>query len=400
MNTITKRILRMLSCAVAIAPALCIADDALQAQHVWGQGKITAPQAELLARAPRALPVETVDKEKFAVTAPAADAGRTRVPRAIPATLGWGPPLRMSDRPKVTDQAVGPGKWANEYRLGPGDVLNLALRGSPISRKNGVEIGPDGTLSYLQARRVAAKGLTVPQLRKALEKGLAEHHEDPHMMISPVHLRSKRYTILGKVRKSGNFPLARPTTLLEAIARSGGFLVGSTRLSISELADLRRSFVVRAGKKLEIDMERLYSQGDLTQNAFLEPGDYIYIASNVEQHCYVLGSVVGPGEVPLDTPLTIVGAIAAAGGFGEKAWKKRVLIVRGNLSDPNPEVVDIREILHGGTKDVAVQPGDIVYVSDRPWSLAEDLLDAAIRSFIQGSAAAAFETRTSISISR
>jgi protein involved in polysaccharide export with SLBB domain len=177
-------------------------------------------------------------------------------------------------------------------------------------------------------------------------------------------------------------------------------MIGASRLSVSELADLRRSFVVRGGKKLSLDMERLYAQGDLTQNVFLEPGDYIYVASNVDQECYVLGSVGAPGEVPLDTPLTVTGAIAAAKGFSERAWKAKVLIVRGNLSDPLTEVIDMRRIFDGTQRDVAMRPGDIVYISDRPWSFAEDLLDAAIRSFIQGSAAAAFETRTSISVGR
>jgi len=64
------------------------------------------------------------------------------------------------------------------------------------------------------------------------------------------------------------------------------------------------------------------------------------------------------------------------------------------------EVVDMRAIIEGRTKDVAIAPGDIVYVSNRPWALAEDLLDAAIRSFIRGSAAAAFEIQSSISVGR
>ncbi len=329
------------------------------------------------------------------VTAAAEAAG---VLRALPVGLGWGAPLRIEDRPEQTRQAAGPGRWAGTYRLGPGDVLTIAVQGDPHSRRNAVEVGPDGELSYLQARRVAAEGKTVPELRDALEAALAEHHENPTVLIAPIGLKSKRYTLLGKVAKSGTFPLERPTTLLEAIARGGGFAVGSSRLGVAELADLRRSFVVRGGEKLGIDFERLYAQGDLTQNAYLEPGDYIYVASNVDQHAYVFGSVVSPGEVSLDTPLTVTGALAEAQGFTEKAWKARVLLVRGKLSDPTTQVVDMRAVLRGEANDQALAPGDIVYVGDRPWAVAEDLLDAAIRSFIQGSAAAAFETRTSISV--
>lgn len=316
----------------------------------------------------------------------------------MPATLGWGPRPQMKDRPKVTKPSAGPGKWAGRYLLGPGDVLNLAVQGDPTTRKSNVSIGPDGTLSYLQARRVVARGKTVPELRSAIEKVLSEHYEDPKVAIAPVALKSKRYTILGKVKTSGNYPLERPTTVLEAIAKGGGLVVGTTTLGVAELADLRRSFVVRNKKKLPIDLEKLYSQGDLTQNVYLEPEDYIYIASNVDQEAYVLGAVTAPGAVVLDTPLTLTGAIASVRGFGEKAWKTKVLIVRGNLTEPAAEIINMRDILAGNARDVPVRPGDIVYVNDRPWALAEDILDAAIRAFIQGSAAAAFETRSSISV--
>ncbi len=325
-------------------------------------------------------------------------AAEDRVPRALPGTLGWGPPLRIEQRPVHTPAPQGPGEWAGSYVLGPGDQLSFTLFGDPTTRKPDVIIAPDGTVSYLQARGVKAEGKTLPELRARMEHRLSEYHKDARLVITPTLLRSKRYTLLGRVKRSGTYPLERPTTLLEAIAQGGGFATGTTRSNVPQLADLRRSFVVRDGDKLPVDFEMLYALGDLTHNVFLEPGDYVHIASNANREFYIFGAIENAGAFPMDTPLTVTGAIAAAGGFGQKAWKRRVLVVRGNLSAPSAEVVDMRDVLNGKGRDIALQAGDIVYVHTRPWSFAEDLLDAAIRSFIQGSAAAAFETDTSISV--
>ena len=46
-----------------------------------------------------------------------------------------------------------------------------------------------------------------------------------------------------------------------------------------ELTDLSRSFMVRHGQKLPVDFEKLFQQGDLTQNIAVEPDDYLYFAS-------------------------------------------------------------------------------------------------------------------------
>ena len=352
------------------------------------------PVASLKTAPAKPVPTKAAPAKTAALKSPAAERPRA----VIPPTYGWGPALRIEQRPVHTPAAKASGAWTGSYKLGAGDQLNFALFGDAVPQKHAVTIGPDGKVSYLQARGVVAKGKTIPELRKEMETQLSKHHNTPKLVVTPAVLRSKRYTILGKVKKSGAYPLERPTTLLEGIAQGGGFSIGANRQNVPQLADLRRSFIVRYGDKLGVDFERLYALGDLTQNVYLEPNDYIYIASNANRECYVFGSVKRAGTVPLDTPLTVTGAIAASGGFGPKAWKAKVLIVRGNLSEPKTEVINLRDILHGKARDVEIQPGDIVYVNNRPWSLVEDLVDAAIRAFIQGSAAAAFETYTTISV--
>jgi protein involved in polysaccharide export with SLBB domain len=150
-----------------------------------------------------------------------------------------------------------------------------------------------------------------------------------------------------------------------------------------DIADLSRSFVVRTGRRISLNFEKLFQEGDLAQNIAVEPGDYLFFPSSNIKEVYVLGEVTLPGVVVHTPRTTVVSAIAERGGFNEKAFKSRVLVVRGSLNQPETFVVNTATTLSGKGTDFKLYPKDIVYVSHRPWYRAEDLLDIATTAFIQ-----------------
>jgi hypothetical protein len=81
--------------------------------------------------------------------------------------------------------------------------------------------------------------------------------------------------------------------------------------------------------------------------------------------------------------MSVIGAIAARGGFTEKAYRQRVLVVRGSLDKPQTFIVNVSRALMGKTPDFALQPRDIIYVAQKPWSKAEDLLELAVSDFMR-----------------
>jgi len=273
--------------------------------------------------------------------------------------------------------------WQKHLTLGPGDVLTVGLYGEPDLTMKEVPISPDGRFSYLEATDVVAAGLTVDELRDKLNDALGKFRREPQVIISPVAYKSKKYFVLGKIAKRGVYTLDRPITLLEAVARAQGMETGmSSDRTLIDLADLSHSFVARHGKKLPVDFERLFQQGDLSQNIALEPNDYIYFPASEMKEVYVLGAVVRPGPYAYTSVTGALGAIAARNGFDEYAWKKRVLVVRGSIQHPQTFVVDAEDVLSGKAPDMPLQPHDIVYVSKRPWWRAEDLLDDAASAFV------------------
>ncbi|MEM7698224.1 MAG: SLBB domain-containing protein, partial [Verrucomicrobiota bacterium] len=282
--------------------------------------------------------------------------------------------------------------WQTRYTLGPGDVLDISMYDRPDLKRENVRIGPDGTLSYLQAVAVQANGLNLDQFRRRLEHALGEYHVNPKIIISPAQIGSKSFAIIGRVQEPGNYTLDRPTTILEAVALAQGVQVGSVRGSAFELADFDRSFIARKGRKLGVDLSRLYYQGDLSQNAFLEPNDYVYIASNIENEIYVLGAVNNPGRFQTPQKLTLLRAIGEAGGFQDKAFRMRVLLIRGSIHNPETLIVNTRGILKGEQPDIDLQNGDIVYINLRPFEMVERVLDSALVTYVQTITAQATNT--------
>jgi protein involved in polysaccharide export with SLBB domain len=281
--------------------------------------------------------------------------------------------------------------WQQRLTLGPGDVLNFSLLNADagdanvpfVEFRNNVAISPDGRVTYLQAQDVMAAGLTIDELRTKIDNELGKYYRLPHSVITPVTIRSKKFFILGAVVTKGDFVLDRPLTLVEAIARAGGLETGVFERNTVEIADLSHSFMIRQGKRLPVDFERLFQQGDLSQNIAIEPNDYVFFASSSANEIYILGEVNTPGLMPYMPNASVLTAITARGGFTLRAFKGRVLIVRGSLKKPETFVVNTGDILDAKTTDFRLQPRDIVYVAAKPWARAEELLDVATSTFIQ-----------------
>ena len=172
-------------------------------------------------------------------------------------------------------------------------------------------------------------------------------------------------------------------TIIEAIARARGLETGLRYRNLVEVADLQHTFLVRRGERVAIDFEKLFLQGELSQNVSLEPDDYLFFPPAETKEIYVIGEVRTPGPVPYTPNSSAVTAITTQGGFTDRAWRKRILVIRGSLSQPQTFVVDATDVLAAREGDLILQPRDIVYVHHRPWIKAEELLDLAATAFVQ-----------------
>ncbi|HTD66749.1 MAG TPA: polysaccharide biosynthesis/export family protein [Candidatus Limnocylindria bacterium] len=265
------------------------------------------------------------------------------------------------------------------YRLGPGDVVEIEVLGEAAARSS-LLVGPDGKIYYSLLPATSVWGLTLNETRELLQKELGKFtRATPEMVLNVRVVGSKRYWLLGAVG-AGAYTLATPTTLLEAISAVGGF----PATGVEDVVDLQKSFVLRDGRYVPVNFERLFKQGDLSENIYLQADDFVYLRPGHLPSVSVLGAVAGSSLVPHTRDLTVARAIIAAGGTMKYAQLNQVVIIRGGLTEPHMAEVDYKSIVMGKAPDVRLQPGDILYVPFSPFrkiaQIAEEILDQVVRT--------------------
>ncbi len=315
---------------------------------------------------------------KLARTSDFDPAGDPAIAAAASASASTHLPFIELDRDLLPDRKtlVPDGK---PYRLRPGDGLELEVAGHPESLGRSIVL-PDGMLYYDVAEGVRAGGETIAEVERELSKQLVGNYAAPIVSANLYDVQGSRYTILGQVRQPGTYPLSAPTTLLNAIASAGGLSSGNIAGKTRDLSDLGRSVVVRDGRLMPVNFEKLIRAGDMRHNIYLQAGDYIFMPASGTEKVYVLGSVANPTTVPYSSDLTLVSAIASARGLQQGAFANGVVLIRGSFHEPKLAGVDLRDVLRGKAKNFRLQPGDIIWVPRRPWYKLEEYAKLAITS--------------------
>jgi polysaccharide export outer membrane protein len=79
---------------------------------------------------------------------------------------------------------------------------------------------------------------------------------------------------------------------------------------------------------------------------------------------YVLGQVGKPGTVPIQGPLTVLQALAVAGGLKDFANEKNIRILRKGPKGTETIPFNYRDATKGNGSNPFLQPGDTIVVPD------------------------------------
>ncbi len=269
----------------------------------------------------------------------------------------------------------------NLFTLGPGDEVEIEILGRPDSRTE-LTIGPDGKIYFDLLPGTDIWGLTIGEARRLLEQKLDQFYTGVQVSLTLRNVGSKHIWMLGSLDKPGLYPTTAPTTLLEALSLAGGTRRSRSTVTTVDTADLRHAFVVRQGEVLPVNFQRLLREGDMSQNIYLRPDDFIYVPSGAAREIYLFGAVRTPRAMPVSETPTLVAAITAGGGTLRDAYLSQVAIVRGSLTSPEIAVVDYQEIIEGRAPDIALEPRDIVFVPNSPYRFIRNYVDAILNTFV------------------
>ena len=275
---------------------------------------------------------------------------------------------------------------AEPYRIHKGDVLEVSVFTHDENTSSELVVAPDGRIYYLHLPSIVAEGKTLDELNKELEDSLSSIYTGPSVAVIAKVKSSEYYMVLGQVGRPGVYPLVSSVNIRQALADAGGILGADSRGTTIQLASLNESYVIHNGKRLDVDFNALINEGRDDQNVYLRPGDYVYIASALNNLVYILGPF-GGHAAPYKDDLTLVGALAPAYGpfnrdpYMRGNWRD-VLIIRGNLCSPCVIRADFLTILSGDAKDVYLRPGDIVYVPNKEMRFGRELVKIAVDAFL------------------
>jgi len=110
-----------------------------------------------------------------------------------------------------------------DYRIGAGDVIEVATWKEPELSRKEVLVRVDGKISFPLIGDIQAAGMTPVELTETIQKGLKDYVTSPVVTVTITNPGSQKVYILGEVLKTGEYPLYKTLTVLQAFALAGGF---------------------------------------------------------------------------------------------------------------------------------------------------------------------------------
>ena len=209
-------------------------------------------------------------------------------------------------RKEIVGNLILPGEQ-QEYVIGLGDVLSVKVYGegemtaSSAAGNNrpgaavaggaaggggdvlrqpgsGGEVRLDGRISLKHIGDIEVAGMTLTQTADYLKKLYQTVFDDPIVTVVLAQSNSRRYTVMGQVRSPGIFYLDFPVTIIQAIARSGGF----NEWANHDVTIIRQGSGPMAKRKKEkktltFDYDDFLKGRDLDKNIYLQPNDVMIV---------------------------------------------------------------------------------------------------------------------------
>jgi len=209
-------------------------------------------------------------------------------------------------RKEIVGNLILPGEQ-QEYVIGLGDVLSVKVYGEgemtassaagnnragaavaggagggggDILRQpgSGGEVRLDGRISLKHIGDIEVAGMTLTQAADYLKKLYQTVFDDPIVTVVLVQSNSRRYTVMGQVRSPGIFYLDFPVTIIQAIARSGGFNEWANHdVTIIRQGSGPKAKREKEKKTLSFDYDDFLKGKHLDKNIYLQPNDVMIV---------------------------------------------------------------------------------------------------------------------------
>ena len=204
------------------------------------------------------------------------------------------------------------------YRLGPGDVVNVDIWGA--SQESVSEtISPDGTITIDGIGVIQLGGLSVSQAKARLKRELGPRYQDSKIDLTVGQTRTITISVIGEVKVPGTYSMSAFATVYNALYMAGG---------PNEIGTLRNVKVYRNGKLLSnVDVYDFLLNGKLTGDVRLQDNDVVTVGP-YEALVNITGKVKRPMFYEMKKTESAATLLRYAGGFKGDAYTKAIRINR------------------------------------------------------------------------
>lgn len=223
-------------------------------------------------------------------------------------------------------------------QIGAGDEIKYEVYGQSEMNST-LYVADDGSISIPLAGAIQVQGLSPAQAAARAEQALrAGYLVNPHVSIAVTQSRGQKVSVLGEVGNPGRYAVDSKTTLFDVLAQAGGV----TENGADEVYILRPQ-ANGSVARIAVNVRRMDRIESGTPMPTLQPGDSVSVPR--ADQFYIYGEVTAPNKYRIETNMTVIQAIARAGGVTARGSSKRVEIKRrtadGNYTTFSAKASDV-----------------------------------------------------------
>lgn len=278
----------------------------------------------------------------------------------------------ISAQPPSTPAGSGSMGSSVNYRIGPGDVIDVLVTKNETLSRTGIRVNTQGTIQLpMLDNDISAACLTESQLAEKVEEAYRKYLVTPSVNVSVREFNSNPVAVIGAVNSPGRFQMQRQIRLAELLTFVNGPSSNAGR-TVDIIRDPSRPYcdgstLVAPGPKneelLSFSLDDAFKGGD-QMNPVIKAGDVVRIVEADKVNAYIQGNIRSALAISLADPVTLTQAIAMAGGTTSGAQLDKISIRRqipGSINR-NEMIVNLKEINQGKRDDVLLQANDIINV--------------------------------------
>ena len=266
------------------------------------------------------------------------------------AQAAWAQANRAGAVPGASTFPQPQGDRQPESVLGPGDVVRITVYQNPDLNTE-ARVSEVGAINFPLIGSVGVGGSTLTQAEQAIAKKLRDGGFvlRPQVTMQLVTIRSNQISILGQVNKPGRYPIdLAGSRVSEMVALAGGVL--PTGNDVVTLVGTRNGNPI----KMDIDLPAIMQAGKNELDVPVENGDIIYV--DRAPQAYIYGEVQRPGAMRIERGMTLLQALANAGGVTARGTEKGIRVTRRD----DKGMVHVSEM----KMNDLVERDDVIYVKE------------------------------------